>query len=139
MSNENYGALRALAIFHFTLAGLLAAAIAFGVGIVLMDPSSRDSSHGNRVLPFVIFLTSLMVPLLFSFCIGLSAWSLWRARNRKLICAVALLECLCFPVGTILGVATFIVLQTKNSTEIFNAHSPIPPPVPGAERQEWDY
>lgn len=64
---------------------------------------------------FVLFLIGVVV----LFCIILTGQSLARYENYHYCLIVAVLECLIFPLGTILGIYTILVLRRKSVKELF--------------------
>ncbi|WP_339733707.1 hypothetical protein [uncultured Gimesia sp.] len=65
---------------------------------------------------FVLFLIGVVV----LFCIILTGQSLARYENYQYCLIIAVLECLIFPIGTILGIYTILVLRRPSVKELFS-------------------
>ena len=61
----------------------------------------------------------LLIGVIVLFCIILAGQSLGRYENYKYCLIVAVLECLIFPLGTVLGVLTIVVLRRESVKELF--------------------
>jgi hypothetical protein len=66
-----------------------------------------------------IALFSIFIGLGISFCIILSGYFLWNRKNRLYSFVIACLECLFFPLGTVLGVFAIIVLSRSSVIELY--------------------
>ena len=65
---------------------------------------------------FVLFLFGVVV----LFCIILTGQSLGRYENYQYCIIISVLECLVFPIGTILGVSTILVLRRPSVKDLFS-------------------
>lgn len=65
---------------------------------------------------FVLFLIGIAI----LFCIILAGQSLDRYENYNFCLAVAAAECLIFPIGTIIGISTILVLRRESVKELFS-------------------
>jgi hypothetical protein len=129
--------LRLLSIFHYVLGGLAALFsclpliyLAFGI-FALEAPQKFSGSHGE---PAPAFLGWLFVAL--GAGMALLGWALAglilyagrclaRRAHYTLCFAVACVECLFAPFGTVLGVFTLVVLVRPSVKWLF-----LPPPAP---------
>jgi hypothetical protein len=123
--------LRLLAIFHFVMAGLafagvciLAVQYAF-MSAVFNDPSLfKAAKSGPPPDEFFTFFKIVWV-VIGVWSIGsavfnlLSAMFLRRRRNRTFSMVVAGFNCLAMPLGTILGVFTFVVLSRPGVVQMY--------------------
>jgi hypothetical protein len=126
--------LRMLAIFHYVFAGLSVLGLAFlAVHYAFMHamfshPEMWKNSNGGGPPPgellemcvwFYIFFAVVFVAV----GIGnlLSARFLQKRRNRVFSLAIACLDFLQFPLGTVLGSFTFIILMRDSVRELYEA------------------
>jgi hypothetical protein len=113
--------LKLLAIFHYVLGGLgflgaLGGAFYMLAGFfVFQKMPTPGPAHGSPPVEigwlFVIiggFVALLSIA--YGICLILAARSLTMRRNRTFCMVMAGINCLHFPLGTLLGVFTFIVL-----------------------------
>lgn len=61
-----------------------------------------------------------LIGVVILFCIILTGQSLARYENYQYCLIVAVLECLIVPIGTLLGIATILVLRRKSVKELFS-------------------
>lgn len=131
--------LRALAICHFVMAGLAALGIGFLalhynlMSSVLQEPGmfgqGEEAAQARSLFAafqwfYVIFGIFLAAGATLNLLSGL--WI--RARRRRLFSlVVAGLNCLQMPLGTILGVFTFIVLLRDSVRALYEAPPAAPP------------
>ena len=125
--------LRVLAIFHFVSAGLALAGLCF-IGMhylifrsIFMDPAMFANAKGGpppREI-FEIFKIFYVVASVWFVLSGignvLSAIYLRQRRNRTFSMVVAGFNCLYMPLGTVLGVFTFVVLGRDSVIELYEA------------------
>lgn len=123
--------LRALAIFHFIVAGLVLALSLFSLifvaigGTVLLDPSSLGTTDNDppAALAGVIFLVIGLALLLYGFVLAialiLSGRWLRQHQNYWYSFAVACASLLFTPIGTVLGLVTLIVLLQDSVRELY--------------------
>jgi len=125
--------LRILAIFHFVSAGLallglcLVAAHYMLFRAILMDPAVfANAKGGPPPKEFFEFLKIFYVIAAVWFALSglgnlLSAIYLRQRRNRTLSMVVACFNCLYMPLGTVLGVFTFVVLGRDSVIELYDS------------------
>ena len=112
--------LRILAIFHYVFGGLglvamlmmLAFAVA-GVGLLSQVDTPHGPPPGFSLMVSGLVLFSALVSLVFSSLNILAGRALGSGGSRNLIYAAAALNCLHVPLGTALGVFTFIVISRE--------------------------
>lgn len=118
VSAEDESHLKLLSIFYYVLAalGALALLMMAGMGALLFATVGRDglgsaafSSTDVAVLA-VVLLLSAVLSLASSTLQFMTARRLRQRRSRGLCQFTAAITCLSFPLGTALGVFTFIVL-----------------------------
>lgn len=126
--------LQLLSIFHY-IAGILAGLggllpifhIVMGIGLVTGmfagDPAAPTPSSFPEMFAgwLIVIIAVLMMAAFFAF-----AWAAIRTgknlaghRNHGFCVAVACIECIFFPLGTVLGVFTLIVLMRPSVKELF--------------------
>lgn len=123
--------LRQLAIFHFVGAGLALLGICF-VGLhfmlfraILLDPAFTANAKGGPPPKefFEIFMIFYIVAATWFALSGLgnilSAIYLRQRRNRTFSMVVAAFNCIYMPLGTILGVFTFVVLTRDSVVDLY--------------------
>lgn len=130
-SNEDLQHLDLLGIFHYvvgTLAGLFALfpAIHLIFGVALMTGAVGEQTGGPDARLVGGFLTGFaLIFILFGLAFAgvmIAAGRFLRARRHYTFClVVAAVSCMFFPVGTVLGVFTIIVLQRPTVKELFAA------------------
>jgi hypothetical protein len=120
--------LRLLSILYYVWGGLTACFSCFGVfyalfGGVFMVAAAREQ-NGPPVWVGAIF--SILGVFLVLFVVAVAALTLWTGRNLQkrrhyvLCLVVAGLTCLSVPLGTALGVFTFVVLLRPSVKQIFS-------------------
>lgn len=130
--NQDQEHLRLLSIFHYVMAGFacllpLFSLIYIGMGIMMLSgkmPSSTPSAaHGDLIGGYVfvgvgsLFFLMGVVGAILNFLAGRA---LAKRERRTLCLVVAGLNCLHMPLGTLLGVFTFIVLGRPSVQALFN-------------------
>ncbi len=104
--------LHGLAIGYVAFAGLLLMVgltfVGLGVFLATRPPPVRSTDAG---LPMAMVVTECVMTLGCGTLFGLGALSLRRRKAGALVSTAALLACLFFPFGTVLGVLTFLWLQ----------------------------
>ncbi len=126
--------LKLLSIFHYVNAALAALMATFPVihlvvGILLVaSPESLSGEPGGSRPPafigwFFVILAGFFIVAGWTLAICLfCAGRFLAAKRRRLFClAVAGLNCLMVPLGTILGVFTILVLMRPSVKELFEA------------------
>ena len=142
-SGEETVILRRLSAFHYALAALKAALafMMFSYPVVTKVLSKGRNEVNEPWLYsfyFIFFAIGLVLAVL-SVGIFAAAWYLGKGRNYNFVCLMAFIECFIFPLGTLLGVSTIVILSGKSVRGVFNSRSPVPPPVPGKESKSWEY
>lgn len=118
--------LRLLTIFHYVLAGLTAfvgciPTIHLTVGIFLLAAPDDVFGSGNNPPPpgfrrtfgtFFVVIASMAILALWTLatCLFFSARSISRRTNHTFSLIIAAIMCLSVPLGTALGICTFVVL-----------------------------
>ncbi len=124
--------LHLLAIFHFVLAGLALVGIAFLVfhysmmQIVFSNPEMWKDAKGMSPQQFVGLMHIFYAAFGVLFVLGgianlLSGLFIRQRRYRTFSLVVAGLDCLNMPLGTLLGVFTFVVLLRESVREAYRA------------------
>jgi hypothetical protein len=128
--------LRLLAVFHFVFAGLSLLGLAFlGLHYALFDnffadPESWMPAEGGPPPPdalmemmrafYAVFAVLLMLILIAEV---LSGWFLLKHKYRTFSLIVAGVNCVQVPLGTVLGVFTFIVLLRDSVARRYAANA----------------
>ena len=142
--NPDRDHLKLLSIFHFILGGFGVLVALFpvihllvGIGLISGFFPPDPSNQGPELFVgwFFIVLASFMI-LFFLTLAVLSIYTgvcLAGEKKHSFCMAVACIECLAFPFGTILGVVTLMVLLRPSVKELFGVALPGPvPSVPVA-------
>lgn len=118
--------LKTLALFHFIVAGIAAVGLAVtATHYVIMksilgsrvqmvtSPSGEELAIVTPMPPLMKWAYVFAIALLIAGITlnGLSGWFLLKGRHRGFSLTTAAFNCVQFPIGTILGVFTFIVLN----------------------------
>lgn len=126
--------LRQLSIFHFVAAGLALFGLAFlflHYSIMQAVFTNPDFFKGSKSMPppadffamFKIFYVVFGTWFIASGIINLiSAVFLRQRKNRTFSMVVAGFNCLHMPLGTVLGIFTFIVLGRDSVSELYEAN-----------------
>jgi heme/copper-type cytochrome/quinol oxidase subunit 3 len=137
--------LRLLAVFHFVGAGLAALALCFLAAHYLLfrtffaNPGMWVNQRNVPPPPLEVFSFFRWFYAIFGALLVasgvvniLSAVYLRQRKNRTFSLIVAAMNCVHFPLGTTLGVFTFIVLLRPSVLRLYGAASgPDPAPAPG--------
>lgn len=135
--------LKVLSIFHFILGGLSALAalfpvihLALGIGLVggffpgEAQPQTADSPELFVGWIFVLLASFLILAFLGFAALAIRAGaSLANARGYDFCIAIACIECLILPFGTLLGVVTLVILLRPSVKQLFGVASPPDPPA----------
>lgn len=138
--------LRLLAVFHYVGAALAVLGLGFPLvhylffHAVMANPDMWKGPKSGPPPPEVFFAFFRIFYVVFGFFLLaslagnlLSAIFLGQRRHRTFSLLVAGLNCLHVPVGTVLGVFTFVVLLRPSVREAYETGFPAaPPPVPPA-------
>lgn len=133
--------LKLLAIFYYISSGLSCLGSLLGVfyaGMGLMIPKMAASSpRSSGPAPFpqeMTWMFFLMGIVIIVICLAMAVGNFLTARwlsarkNNTFCMVVAGLSCLFFPLGTALGVFTFIVLSRPSVAHLFEEQSPLTTP-----------
>ena len=131
--NQDAEHLRLLSIFHYIVAGLAALFSFFPllyttVGAIFIFVARHGTAKPGQELPpeFVGWIFAVIGSLLFllgiaiAICILIAGRSLAKHTRYWFAFAIACIECLFIPVGTILGVFTIIVLSRESVKTLFS-------------------
>jgi hypothetical protein len=132
--------LRLLAIMHYVNAGLNALLSCFALLYVVLGAVflARPGIFGNgadnpaAIVGYVFTILGavfLLLGLGFAACLALAGRYLSAHRHRVFCMVIAGINCIFIPYGTLLGVATFMVLVRPSVQALFAA---VPPPLPAA-------
>ena len=133
--SEDASHLRVLSVVYYVWAGLTLCFSCFG-GIwmaVMLGVLSNAGQQTQPPPPFVAPLMGLIGTVWIVLAIvmaGLSFWvgkSIAERRNHTFCLVIAGLSCMSFPVGTALGVFTFIVLLRPSVKTLFARQPPAQP------------
>lgn len=129
--------LKTLAICHYVLGGLtmliscvflihVALGIAMVSGVMPMSPPPGQASPPFPPAYFgLIFIVAGSLAVLFGWSMGIltiiSGRHLHTQRRRTFSVVIAGIDCLSFPLGTILGIFTFIVLSRPSVIQLYAA------------------
>ncbi len=130
--NQDAEHLRLLAIFHYIVAGLAALFSFFpllytAMGAIFIFVARHGTPKPGEELPpeFLGWIFAVIGSLLFllgiaiAICILIAGRSLAEHRHYWFAFAIACVECLFIPFGTILGVFTIIVLSRDSVKTLF--------------------
>lgn len=117
---------RLLAIFHFVSAalsfvGVIFSSLYFLLFQVVFSNPELTQSPPEEILTIFRWFTGLFVAWFLVSCIGnlLSGMFLRRRRHRTFSMAIAVINCLHIPLGTILGVFTLVVLGRESVRKLY--------------------
>lgn len=127
VSAEDESHLKLLSVFYYVLAalGALALLMAAAMGAVLFATVGRDGldsaafSSADAAVLAVVLLLSAVLSLASATLQFITARRLRQRRSRGLCQFTAAITCLSFPLGTALGVFTFIVLARPSVRAAF--------------------
>jgi len=128
--NQDAEHLKVLSIFHYVMAGFFALLAIFPVihlvlGIVMITAPEKLASGDNPPPAFVgwIFAGVAGVFIVMGALLALLSFLTGRYISKRMhhtFCLVmAGIECLMFPIGTVLGVFTFVVLSRESVKAVF--------------------
>ena len=124
-----------LGIFHY-LAGWagvigLVVCLSYAIGGFAMLSNPEKYTADGRVAPDEIGVLGMLmlaggaigaaIAGVLTLCLACSGYCLRKRRNRILSMLVAIVSCLCFPLGTVLGILTLIVLNRPAVKAIYGA------------------
>ncbi len=123
--------IRLLAIFHFVAAGLAFMGVGFSTlyfvlfQVMLSNPEMwAESQQGPPPAQIMMFFRWFIVIFVVWFLVGavgnlLSGLFLRARRHRTFSMVIAAINCLHIPIGTALGVFTFIVLGRESVRKLY--------------------
>jgi len=126
--------LKLLSIFHYILGGLTALFACFpfihlAIGIAMLTGNLKDSNTGQAPPEFMGWILVLL-PSIFilcgwalSICIITVGRKLAKIKSRTYCIAIAAVECMLMPVGTVLGVFTIIALMRDSVKDLFETNN----------------
>ena len=127
--NQDLEHLRLLSIFYYVFAGLTAlggCCPLLYAGIFVMIPFTQENMHRPGDPPEGLFLGMAGAMIVLVLVVLLLAYLLFRAgrclaqhRSRTFCMVMAAFTCLSVPLGTVLGVFTFIVLMRPSVEQLF--------------------
>ena len=128
--NQDSNQLRLLSIFHFVVAGIagifsLFPIIHLLVGIGILTGAFDEGTNGVQPPPVIgwlfisIALVFITVGLTLATCIAVAGGKLGRRAGYSYCIAVAGIECIFMPFGTVLGVLTIMVLLRPSVKLLF--------------------
>ena len=129
-SSQDTEHVRLLSIFHYVVAGILAVFSMFPIlhlamGIAMMTGTFDNAENTNSPAAFFGWIF-IIFPALFilgglalALCIAIAGRQLAHNRNYIYCLAIAGIECIFIPFGTVLGVFTIIVLMRPTVKELF--------------------
>jgi hypothetical protein len=129
MVNQDEEHLRMLSILYYIWGGLTACFSCLGVvyvvmGGVFMVAASQQHNGPPAWFGAIFSIFGVLMVLLVGAVAGLTIWTGRNLQQRKrytLCLIVAGLSCLSVPLGTALGVFTFVVLSRPSVKQLFNA------------------
>jgi hypothetical protein len=127
---EDVSQLRLLSIFHYVYAGLLFFGGFFGIIYVVMGiffaAQATELEPSNPAAPAAVGVMFAVIGLVVMIVVwAKAAFLVWAGRSlssrtRYTLCfVVACISCIAFPMGTILGVLTLIVLNRPSVKSLF--------------------
>lgn len=127
--------LRLLGIFHFVYAGLvlvgsLLPVVWLTMAAVWWPELAADRGAGSD-MPMMLTGTvglavagfGILVAWLWAGVLVVAGRSLMQSRRHTFCMVVAAVSCLSFPVGTLLGLATLVVINRNDVRELFEARA----------------
>jgi hypothetical protein len=133
MNNEDIKHLDLLAMFHYIVGGII---VLFScmpfmhvfIGLAIISGKLIKEGNGSNPPAFIgwmfIIIGTLFILIGWSIaiCIIITGRKLKTRKNRIFCMAIAGIECMFMPFGTVLGVFTLIVLNKASIKEIFAQH-----------------
>ena len=129
MVDQDEEHLRLLSILYYIWGGLTAFFSCFGVfyvlaGGVFMIAAANEPNGPPPWLGAIFSAFGVLVILFILAIAGLTIWTgrnLQKRRHHSICLVVAAISCLSVPLGTALGVFTFVVLLRPSVKQLFNA------------------
>jgi len=137
--NQDDEHLQLLAVFHYVVAGLAAVFALFPIfhliiGLMMVLAPDKLGTAGAPVPAmlgwfFVIFAATIIIMGWgFAVLVFTAGRFLARRKHHTFCVAMAAVECIFMPFGTVLGVFTMIVLMRESVKQRFSVTSSLPPP-----------
>ena len=131
MVNQDEEHLRLLAILYYIWGGLTAMFSCFGVfyvglGGVFMVAAAQEQNGPPAWVGALFSVFGVAMVVLIGVVAGFTIWTgrnLQRRKHYVLCMVVAGISCLSVPLGTALGVFTFIVLSRPSVKQLFGVRS----------------
>jgi hypothetical protein len=128
MVNQDEEHVKLLSMFHYVLSGLVALFscmffihIVMGIALLCGTFTPRDP-HPDEIMGWILIVMGTAF-VLFGWTLAvfilIAARKLARHRSWVFCLVVAGAECLAMPLGTILGVFTFVVLMRESVKQMF--------------------
>jgi len=137
--SQNDDKLRLLSIFHYIVGAIVAMFSVLALPfLILAYPAalvSRQLNEGGTTPPLgwlfaLIGCAQLLIIGTFAALIIAAGRSLANHKRYTFCLVIAVIECLFFPFGTILGAFTLILLTRPPIKQLFGANNPLPPVIP---------
>lgn len=126
--------LRLLSIFHYVFGGLCMLGGVFMIGYIFLmrfimeqsassSPGGADAEQVKTMITYLAIFYGAMGVLCFieSICNILCGWFLTNRKHKIFIFIISGFNCLSIPLGTTLGVFTFIVLMRPSVAATFDS------------------
>ena len=150
-SNQDTEHLRLLTIFHYVVAGIVAMSslfplfhITMGIAIVAgtfdelgQGASTPPAFFGWMIGGFSAFF--IVCGIAMAIVVAMAGQRIQQHRSHTFCLVVAGIECLFTPLGTALGVFTFIVLSRPSVKELFNDSRLVEPESSGSNSENDDH
>jgi len=125
--NQDEQHLALLSIFHYALGAILGLvslipSLHLMAGILMVSEIMDSSSRPPALVGWFIVVTSTMFilgGLAFSFLVAMTGRRIAKRKGHGLCIAIAGIECLFMPLGTVLGVFTIITLMRPSVKVLF--------------------
>jgi hypothetical protein len=134
MESKESKHLKLMSVFHYVFAGYFIVigvlafrfmmTLIFGSAELLRDPNRTPNPSESLDSWGAVFGISSLYILWWILAIALllTGINLWKKKSRKFCLIVAGVECLSFPLGTILGVFTLTTLTKESVKKLFANH-----------------
>lgn len=123
--NQDREHLRILSILFYVMAGIIAAAssllliyVAIGIAMILL-PAPNRAGAGTGLIMIIFCSVFLLVGLAFAGCNAAVGYCISRNKAYVFTLVIAGMICIFKPLGTALGIFTFIVLLRPSVREIY--------------------
>jgi hypothetical protein len=124
--------LNLLAIFYYVYAGLSGLGVLYGLLYAVMGAAMgriplQPGRPGGETFPtafFTVFGIAIMVLSGIGIWLNIATASALKARKNTLLIQInAALHCLSIPIGTVLGIFTFVVLARPSIKALFDGYT----------------